>query len=68
MVGSAEMMGVSILLLSQTQGLWQFVLLFGAIGAFGVPGLGYGVLSPTIPRWFIRKRGRATAIATTGHN
>ena len=68
MVGSTVMMGLSIMLLSQTHSLWQFVLFFGVIGAFGVPGLGYGVLSPTIAKWFIRKRGRATAIATAGLN
>ena len=68
MAGSAIMMGVSIMLLSQTQSLWQFVLFFGVIGAFGVPGLGYGVLSPTLAKWFIRRRGRATGIATAGLN
>ena len=68
MAGSAIMMGISLMLLSQTQNLWQFVLFFGVIGAFGVPGLGYGVLSPTLAKWFIRKRGRATGIATAGLN
>ena len=66
--GSAIVMGVSIMLLSQTGSLWQFVLFFGVIGAFGVPGLGYGVISPTLSKWFIRKRGRATGIATAGLN
>ena len=68
MAGSAIMMGTSLMLLSQTHALWQFVLFFGVIGAFGVPGLGYGVLSPTLAKWFIRKRGRATGIATAGLN
>ena len=68
MAGSAIMMGISLMLLSQTHALWQFVLFFGVIGAFGVPGLGYGVLSPTLAKWFIRKRGRATGIATAGLN
>ena len=68
MAGSAIMMGISLMLLSQTQSLWQFVLFFGVIGAFGVPGLGYGVLSPTLAKWFIRRRGRATGIATAGLN
>ena len=68
MVGSAVMMALSIMMLSSTQNLWQFVLFFGVIGAFGVPGLGYGVLSPTIAKWFIRNRGRATGIATSGLN
>ena len=68
MAGSAVIMGLSAMLLSQTHTLWQFVLFFGVIGAFGVPGLGYGVISPTLAKWFIRRRGRATAIATAGLN
>ena len=68
MAGSAVMMGISVMLLSQTHSLWQFVLFFGVIGAFGVPGLGCGVISPTLTKWFIRKRGRATGIATAGLN
>ena len=68
MAGSAIMMGASLMLLSQTHALWQFVLFFGVIGSFGVPGLGYGVLSPTLAKWFIRKRGRATGLATAGLN
>ena len=68
MAGSAVVLGISLMLLSQTQEIWQFVLFYGVLGAFGVPGLGYGVVSPTIAKWFIRYRGRATGIATAGLN
>lgn len=68
MAGSAVVLGISLMLLSQTQEIWQFVLFYGVLGAFGVPGLGYGVVSPTIAKWFIRHRGRATGIATAGLN
>ena len=44
------------------------MLIYGVLGTFGVPGLGYGVVSPTIAKWFIRRRGRATGIATAGLN
>lgn len=68
MVGSAVILGISLMLLSQTREIWQFVLFYGVIGTFGVPGLGYGVVSPTISKWFIRHRGKATGIATAGLN
>ena len=68
MAGSAIVLGVSLLLLSQTREVWQFVLFYGVIGAFSIPGLGYDVVSPTIAKWFIRQRGKATGIATAGLN
>ncbi len=68
MAGSAIVLGISLMLMSQTREIWQFVLFYGVIGTFGVPGLGYGVVSPTIAKWFIRHRGRATGIATAGLN
>lgn len=68
MAGSAVVLGISLMLLSQTREIWQFVLFYGVIGTFGVPGLGYGVVSPTIAKWFIRHWGRATGIATAGLN
>ena len=58
MAGSAVVLGISLMLLSQTREIWQFILFYGVIGTFGVPGLGYGVVSPTIAKWFIRHRGR----------
>ena len=41
-VTSAIVMGLSSMLLSQTQILLQFVLFFGVTGAFGASGLGCG--------------------------
>jgi len=66
--GSAINLGISVMLLSQTQSLWQFILFFGVLGGFGVPGLSGGVISPMVSKWFIRKRGQATGIATAGLN
>ncbi len=64
MAGSAVVLGVSMMLLSQTRGLWNFVLFYGVIGTW----VGYGFVSPTIAKWFVRHRGRATDIATAGLN
>ena len=44
------------------------MLFYRVIGTFGIPGLSYSVISPTIAKWFIRYRGRATGIATAGLN
>ena len=61
-------MGASMMLLSQTRHLWQFVLFLGVLGALGFAGLAYSVTSPTIAKWFVRRRGRAAGIATGGLN
>ena len=66
--GSAIALGISLMLLSQTREIWHFALFYGVIGTFGIPGLAYGVISPTIAKWFIRHRGKATGIATAGLN
>ena len=66
--GSAVALGISLMLLSQTREIWHFALFYGVIGTFGIPGLAYGVISPTIAKWFIRHRGKATGIATAGLN
>lgn len=68
MAGGAVCMGASMMLLSQTRHLWQFVLFLGVLGALGFAGLAYSVTSPTIAKWFVRRRGRATGIATGGLN
>ena len=68
MAGSAVVLGISLMLLSQTHEIWHFVLFYGVIGTFGIPGLSYSVISPTIAKWFIRHRGKATGIATAGLN
>src|ERR1700740_2163332 len=50
MAGSAICMGLSLMLLSQTHNLWQFVLSLGIIGALGLPGLSYTVITPTLAK------------------
>lgn len=68
MAGSAGMLSVSLLLLSQTHSLWQFYLFYGVVGAFGLSSTTFGGLNPTIAKWFVRQRGLATGIATAGVN
>ena len=50
MTGSAVVLGISLMLLSQTREIWHFVLFYGVIGTFGIPGLSHSVISPTIAK------------------
>jgi len=54
------------LLLSQVQEFWQFFLLRCSLVTVGDTLMGSLVVNVIISRWFIRKRGRAIAIANLG--
>src|SRR4051812_957061 len=45
---------------------WQIVLLFAITGLVGLNGPGALVTSVPVTRWFVRKRGKAMAIASLG--
>lgn len=66
MLFGAIILGVSLMALKWVGSLWEFYLFFGVIGALGSLGAG-GMLTQTIlPKWFIRRRGIALGIASTG--
>ena len=46
--------------------IWHVYLLIGLCGGFGLSLSGFSTHSAIIPRWFVRKRGRATGIALSG--
>jgi len=54
------------LLLSQVQEFWQFFLLRCSLVVVGDTLMGSLVIMVVISRWFIRRRGRAIAIANLG--
>lgn len=54
------------LLLSQVQEFWQFFLLRCTLVIVGDSLMGSLVVNVIISRWFVRKRGRAIAIASLG--
>ena len=58
--------GAGFILLGQAQEFWQFLLLRWLLVTIGVAFMGYMVVHVAISRWFIRKRGRAIAIANLG--
>jgi len=66
MVFGALLGGFGILALSRTTELWHFYLFYGVLGAIGLIEFGGFITSTAISKWFIRKRGRALAIATMG--
>ena len=60
--------GISTYLMSSVDSFWEIILYFSIIGATGHACLSHIVTNTTLARWFIKKRGRATGIATTGIN
>jgi MFS family permease len=68
MMSGALLAGTALILLAfMLQHLWQFYLLFGVVWGVAGTALGGVILGPTIvSKWFVRKRGRALAIATMG--
>ncbi|MFC1593239.1 MFS transporter, partial [Candidatus Omnitrophota bacterium] len=57
--------GLSLLLTSQTTSHWQLFLSYSLLLSIGT-GATYVVLMATVSRWFIKKRGLALGIATSG--
>jgi len=58
-------LGISYLLMSQVQLLWQIYILFGVLASIGITGTWLPLLS-TIARWFVFRRGLMTGIAAAG--
>ena len=64
--GGAVLLGLSLVLLRYTDSLWQFLLLFGVAGGLADLGSGFMVAQTLVPKWFVRRRGRALGIAIAG--
>ena len=65
LVGSI-ILGCSLIALRWVDNIWEFYLFFGALGAVGSLGAGGIVTQTILPKWFIRRRGRALGIASMG--
>jgi len=66
MAAGALLAGIGFLLMSQVAAFWQFFvirLLFVTIGGVFMCHM---VVTVTISRWFVKKRGRAIAVASLG--
>ena len=66
LVIGALMEGAGFLLSSLVQNFWQFALVRCCLVIAGEALLGSLVINVTIAQWFVRKRGRAMAIANLG--
>ena len=60
-----SLLGVSYLLMSQVQMVWQIYIIFGILASIGVAGSWVPLLS-TIARWFVFRRGLMSGIAAAG--
>jgi MFS family permease len=66
MAGGALLAGIGFILLSQVTAFWQFLVVRWLFVTVGGVFMCYMVVAVTISRWFVKKRGRAIAMATLG--
>jgi MFS family permease len=66
MVVGALVAGAGLLLMTQITSIWQFWVLYALIGALGLNEMGQMTGTVVVSKWFVKKRGRAMAIATVG--
>ncbi len=63
---SAVVSAAGLFLIAVVQEAWQYLLIFGVLGGLLGAGPAALLMGATVPKWFIRKRGRAVATATMG--
>ena len=59
-------MGLSLIGLKWVDNILVFYVLFGALGALTMVGGAEMLIVAIVPKWFVRMRGRAVALASTG--
>ena len=59
-------MGLSLMGLKWVDNILVFYVLFGALGALTMVGGAEMLIVAIVPKWFVRMRGRAVAIASSG--
>ncbi|MRR17642.1 MAG: MFS transporter [Deltaproteobacteria bacterium] len=60
-----SLLGISYVLMSQVQAIWQIYIIFGVFSSIGVAGTWVPLLS-TISRWFVHRRGLMSGITSAG--
>ena len=63
---SAVAIGLCLFLVSKATSPWHIIVLFGVVGVSGLATPNGIVTSVPVAKWFLKKRGKALAIATTG--
>jgi MFS family permease len=66
MLGSAILLALSLMGLKYVHHLWELYLLIGVVGGITQMGAGAMLTQAVLPKWFIRRRGRAMGIALMG--
>ncbi|MBM2803144.1 MAG: transporter [Deltaproteobacteria bacterium] len=66
MAGGALAAGIGLVVLSQVGAFWQFLILRWTLVTVGGVFMCHMVVSVTVSRWFVHKRGRAIAMASLG--
>ena len=64
----AIVVGLAMVATTYVKAIWQFWMIRGVIVAVGFTLMGFMVTNVTVNKWFVRKRGRAIAIAGMGGN
>ena len=59
-------MGFSLITLKWVDNIVLYYVLFGALGALTMVGGAEMLIVAIVPKWFVRMRGRAVALASTG--
>jgi len=58
--------GISMIGMAFINAPWHFLVLFGVMGLSGLSSPGALLTSTPVAKWFVKKRGRALALATMG--
>lgn len=66
MTFGAVVAGFGLLFLTQVQEPWHFWVLYAVVGALGLHEMGQFTGPVVVAKWFVRRRGRAMAIVTSG--
>ena len=65
-LAGAVLLGLSMALIQNVTELWQFIALFGVLGGVAELGGGFFISQALVPKWFVRKRGRALGVSIMG--
>lgn len=63
---SSILFGLGLFSMGVISSLWQLYLVYGVIIAVGSGGVTFVTLTAMLSRWFVRRRGTALGIATSG--
>ena len=63
---AALLIGGCLILVGMSHHAWQFITLFALVGISGLAAPNGLVTSVPVAKWFVRKRGRALALASAG--